>query len=102
MRLGAVVGCGRVGDDLLQVGVVVAVGMLQVHSVCIVVPPARLLRVIHRLQEKETGGLRQTDFHWNMIKSQQWQVTKEMYSNTLLKVSNCLQTQEITGNDPCL
>lgn len=55
MRLGAVVDCRRVGDDLLQVGVVVAMGMLQVHSVCIVVPPARLLCVIQRLQGKEAG-----------------------------------------------
>lgn len=58
MRLGAVVDRGRVRDNLLQVRVVVAVGMLQVHSVRIVVPPARLLCIIHRLQGKETGRLR--------------------------------------------
>lgn len=57
MRLGAVVDRGGVGDDLLQVRVVVAVGMLQVHSVRIIVPPSRLLCVIHRLQGKETGRL---------------------------------------------
>lgn len=57
MRLGAVVDRGRVGDDLLQVRVVVAVGMLQVHSVRVVVPPARILCVIHRLHGRETGRL---------------------------------------------
>lgn len=56
VRLGAVVDCGRVGDDLLQVRVVVAVGMLQVHSVCIVVPPTRLLCIIHGLQLKRQVG----------------------------------------------
>lgn len=34
---------GRVSDDLLQIRVVVAVWVLQVHSVCIVVSPARLI-----------------------------------------------------------
>lgn len=55
MRLRAVVGRGRVGDDFIQVWVIVAVGLLQVHSVRIVAPPARLLCIIHRLQGKETG-----------------------------------------------
>lgn len=50
VRLGAVVDCGRVGDDLFQVRVVIAVGMLQVHSVCIIVPPAGIFCVIHRLR----------------------------------------------------
>lgn len=53
MRLRAVVGRGREGDDFIQVRVVVAVGVLQVHSVRIVVPPARLLCIIQRLQGKE-------------------------------------------------
>ncbi len=57
MRLGAVVHHGRVSDDLIQVWVVVAVGMLQVHPVRIVVPPARLLCVIQRLQGVETHRL---------------------------------------------
>lgn len=56
MRLGAVVGGdGRVADHLLQVRVVVAAGMLRVHSVRVVVPPARLLRIIHRLKGQEAG-----------------------------------------------
>lgn len=57
MRLRAIVGRGRVGDDVLQVRVVVvAVGVLQVHSVSIVVPPAWLLCIIHRLKGKERVG----------------------------------------------
>lgn len=59
MRLGAVVCRGRVGDDLLHVGVIVAVGGLQVHSVGVVVPPAWLVCVVHWLQNnnnnKNTG-----------------------------------------------
>lgn len=50
MRLGGVVDCGWIGDDLLQVGVVVAVGTLQVHSVRIVAPPPQLLCVIPGLE----------------------------------------------------
>lgn len=51
--LRAVVGRGRVGDDVLQVRVLVPVGVFQVHSVCIVVPSALLLRIIQRLRGKE-------------------------------------------------
>ena len=58
MRLGAIVDGWWVGDDLLQVWVVIAMGMLQVHSVCIVVPPARLFCIIQRLQRKRGRKLR--------------------------------------------
>lgn len=53
MGLSAVVGRGRVGDDFVQVRVVVvAVGELRVHPVRIIVPPAQLVCIIHRLQEE--------------------------------------------------
>lgn len=51
--LRAVVGRGRVGDDVLQVRLLVPVGVFQVHSVCIVVSSALLLRIIQRLRGKE-------------------------------------------------
>lgn len=69
MRLGAVVDRGRVGDDLLQVRVIVAVGMLQVHSVRVVVPPARILCVIHRLHGRETGRPWWTYFSLSTVSS---------------------------------
>lgn len=54
VRLRAVVGLGRVADEVLQVLVVVAVGLLQVHSVRVVVPPTWLLRVIYGLRGKHS------------------------------------------------
>lgn len=53
MGLRAVVGRGRVGDNVLQVRLLVPVGVFQVHSVCIVVPSALLLWIIQRLRGKE-------------------------------------------------
>lgn len=53
MGLRAVVGRGRVGDNVLQVRLLVPVGVFQVHSVRIVVPSALLLWIIQRLRGKE-------------------------------------------------
>lgn len=75
VRLRAVVGRGRVGDDFVQVRVIVAVGLLQVHSVRIVAPPARLLCIIHRLQGKETRQRLSTDSHLSV----QAQQTHHLY-----------------------
>lgn len=51
--LRAVVGRGRVGDNILQVRLLVPVGVFQVHSVGIVVASALLLWIIQRLRGKE-------------------------------------------------
>lgn len=63
MGLRAVVGRGRVGDDILQVRVLVPVGVFQVHSVCIVVASALLLWIIQRLPGEERLRL---DSTWNV------------------------------------
>lgn len=101
VRLGAVVHCGRVGDDLLQVRVVVAVGVLQVHSVRIIVPPARLLRIIHRLQGKETGRLWWTEFHWYMIKMLHLKVIILVKWNHDIKPCFCIFFQQFSAFTFC-
>lgn len=63
--LRAVVGRGRVGDDILQVRVLVPGGVFQVHSVSIVVPPALLLGIIQWLPGKELFRL---DLIWNVTR----------------------------------